>query len=155
MPTIGSTPRPAYIYDLETDTWVPVAGAIGPQGATGPTGPSGANGSNGAVGATGATGATGPAAFASASISSNITLAVNTRYFVDTTAARTLTLPASPTVNDQIEIFDATGTAGTNIITIQNNSQKINGVLDTALLNVNGVAASFTYTGSTYGWRLG
>ena len=24
MPNIGNTPRPAYVYDLETDTWVPV-----------------------------------------------------------------------------------------------------------------------------------
>jgi hypothetical protein len=24
MPTIGNTPRPAYVYDTETDTWVPV-----------------------------------------------------------------------------------------------------------------------------------
>jgi hypothetical protein len=24
MPTLGNTPRPAYVYDTETDTWVPV-----------------------------------------------------------------------------------------------------------------------------------
>jgi hypothetical protein len=28
MATIGSTPRPAYVYDQETDTWVPVG--VGP-----------------------------------------------------------------------------------------------------------------------------
>jgi hypothetical protein len=28
MATVGSTPRPAYVYDQETDTWVPVG--VGP-----------------------------------------------------------------------------------------------------------------------------
>lgn len=88
-------------------------------------------------------------------VSSNITLAANGRYFVDTSAARTLTLPASPALGDEIMVFDASGTAGTNNITIANNSNKINGTLDSALLDVNGVAAVFVWTGSTYGWRMG
>lgn len=113
----------------------------------------------GDTGATGATGATGPAGASGiptpVSVSSNITLATGSRYFVDTTAARTLTLPASPVLGNEIQVFDATGSAGTNNITIANNSQKINGVLDSALLDVNGVATAFIYTGSTYGWRMG
>ena len=24
MPSLGNTPRPAYVYDTETDTWVPI-----------------------------------------------------------------------------------------------------------------------------------
>jgi hypothetical protein len=88
-------------------------------------------------------------------ISSNQTLVSYYRYLVDTSAARTLTLPASPAVGDEIQILDETGTAATNKITVNNNSQKINGSLDTALLDTNGVAAVFVYTGSTYGWRMG
>lgn len=95
---------------------------------------------------------TGPA---SSAISSNVTLAANNKYFVDTTAARTLTLPASPTLGDEIQVFDASGTAGTNNITINSNSGKINGSVQDAILDVNGVATSLIYTGSTYGWRLG
>jgi hypothetical protein len=95
---------------------------------------------------------TGPA---SSAISSNVTLAANNKYFVDTTAARTLTLPASPTLGDEIQVFDATGTAGTNNITLNSNSGKINGSVQDAILDVNGVATSLIYTGSTYGWRLG
>ena len=95
---------------------------------------------------------TGPA---SSTVSSNITLAANNKYFVDTTAARTLTLPASPTLGDEIQVFDATGTAGTNNITLNSNSGKINGSVQDAILDVNGVGASLIYTGSTYGWRLG
>lgn len=88
-------------------------------------------------------------------VSSNITMIATGHYFVDTSAARTLTLPASPALGDEIQVFDASGTAGTNNITIANNSNKINGVLDSALLDVNGVAAVFVWTGSTYGWRMG
>jgi hypothetical protein len=127
-------------------------GAVGNTGAVGETGPTGSNGTNGSTGATGATGA---AAVTNSSINSNVTLSGNVRYFVDTTAARSLTLPASPSVGDEIQIFDATGTAGTNNITVLRNALKINGITDDALLNANGVAASFVYTGSTYGWRFG
>lgn len=150
-----------------------VIGAQGPQGVTGPTGPAGANGATGPTGPQGIQGATGPAgvdgvagatgptgpqgaqAVTSQAVSTNITLAEGIRYLVDTSAARTLTLPASPALGAQIEILDASGTAATNNITVNNNSQKINGVLDTALLDTNGVAVAFIYTGATYGWRLG
>lgn len=127
----------------------------GPTGAVGNTGANGVTGSTGATGSNGATGATGAAAVTNSSINSNITLVSGTRYFVDTTAARSLTLPASPSAGDEIQIFDATGTAGTNNITVLRNSLKINGQSDDALLNANGAAASFVYTGSTYGWRFG
>jgi hypothetical protein len=88
------------------------------------------------------------------SISANTTLVAGRRYFVDTTAARTLTLPASPAVGNEIQIFDATGTAGTNNITVNSNSGKINGSVQDLILDANGAVAILTYTGSTYGWRF-
>jgi hypothetical protein len=88
------------------------------------------------------------------SISANTTLVAGRRYFVDTTAARTLTLPASPAVGNEIQIFDATGTAGTNNITVNSNSGKINGAVQDLILDANGAVAILTYTGSTYGWRF-
>lgn len=91
----------------------------------------------------------------SQNIVSNTAVTSNKKLFVNTAAARTLTFPASPSLGDEIQVFDATGTAGTNNITIANNGNKINGVLDSAILDVNGVAASFVWTGSTYGWRMG
>lgn len=87
-------------------------------------------------------------------VSSNVTLTKG-KYFVDTSSARTLTLPANPAIGEEIQIFDATGLAETNIITVENNGKKINGVLDSALLDTNGVAAVFVYTGTAYGWRIG
>jgi hypothetical protein len=77
-----------------------------------------------------------------------------TRYFVDTSAARTLTLPASPSVGDEIQILDASGTATTYNITVLRNSLKINGLTENLILDVNGAAATLIYTGSTYGWTI-
>jgi hypothetical protein len=37
MATINSTSRPAYIYDSSTQTWIPIAGSIGPVGPVGPS----------------------------------------------------------------------------------------------------------------------
>ena len=91
----------------------------------------------------------------SSSISSDITLASNNKYFVDTSAARTLTLPASPSVGDQILIFDASGTAGTYNITVNSNSNYINGSASNLIIDVNGGAAGLTYTGGGYGWKAG
>jgi hypothetical protein len=123
-----------------------------PVGATGPTGPTGPTG---ATGATGASGVAGAPAVTNSSINTNITLVAGTRYFVDTTSARTLTLPASPSVGDEIQIVDASGSAATNNITVNSNSLKINGEVQNAIIDLDGGAALFLYTGSTYGWRMG
>ena len=91
----------------------------------------------------------------SSTVSSNVTLSSNYKYFVDTSAARTLTLPPSPSVGDEIYVFDASGTAGTYNITIARNSNLINGNAGNLVFDVNGAAISLIYTGATYGWRVG
>lgn len=93
--------------------------------------------------------------FPSSSVSSNITLASNNKYFVDTTSSRTLTLPSSPSVGDEIYVFDASGSAGTYNITVNRNSNYINGSASNLIIDVNGGAASLTYTGGGYGWKAG
>jgi len=90
----------------------------------------------------------------SSSVSSNITMAANNNYFVNTSAARTLTLPASPTLGDTIVIYDASGTAATNNITIARNGSNINGVADNAIIDVNQASSTFVYTGAAVGWRF-
>ena len=94
-------------------------------------------------------------AMPSTAVSSNVTLAGFNKYFVDTSAARTITLPASPALGSEIYIFDASGTAATYNITIARNGEKINGNAGNLIFNVNGGAVSLTYTGTTYGWRAG
>jgi hypothetical protein len=90
----------------------------------------------------------------SVAVSSNITALSGRRYAVDTTAARTITLPASPGVGDEVQIMDATGTAATNNITVLRNGNKINGLLEDAIIDVDMDMASFIYAGSVTGWRL-
>ena len=93
--------------------------------------------------------------FPSSSISSNVTLASNNKYFVDTSTARTLTLPSSPSVGDEVYIFDASGTAGAYNITVNRNSNYINGSSSNLIIDINGGGANFTYTGGSYGWKAG
>lgn len=87
-------------------------------------------------------------------LSADATLVPGHRYFVDTSATRTLTLPATPSLGDEIQLFDAVGTGATNNVAINNNSEKINGVLDSAIIDIDGFATVFVYTGSAYGWRM-
>jgi hypothetical protein len=93
-------------------------------------------------------------AMTTVSVSSNITLQANKRYLVNTTAARTLTLPASPADGDGLEIFDTTGAAATNKITVSSNSLKINGVVQDLEIDVNSDVVSLVYLGLEYGWRV-
>jgi hypothetical protein len=88
------------------------------------------------------------------SVSSNINLDVNKRYLVDTSSARTLTLPSSPANGDEIQIFDIIGTAATNKITVASNSNKINGTVQDLEIDINYDIVSLIYTGSGYGWSV-
>jgi hypothetical protein len=92
--------------------------------------------------------------FASTAVSSNITLAASNKYFVDTTSARTLTLPASPSLGDEIIIYDASDNALTNNITVNSNSNKIQGSVQNLIIDSNAASVYLTYTGSGYGWAV-
>jgi hypothetical protein len=75
-------------------------------------------------------------------------------YFCNTTsAAFTVTLPATPTAGDIVAIADYNGTAGTNAITIGRNSSNINGTASNFIVNINYASISFVYVDSTAGWR--
>lgn len=91
---------------------------------------------------------------ASTAVSSNITLAAANKYFVDTTSARTLTLPASPSLGDEIVIYDASNNALTNNITVASNSNKLQGSVQDLIIDSNAAVVYLAYTGSTYGWAV-
>lgn len=112
-------------------------------------------GQDGASGADGADGADGESGLLPVvSVSSDITLTANTRCFVDTTAARSLTLPASPAVGDEIVIYDASGQASTNNITLLRNGNSINALEENAIIDVDQSISVIVYTGATIGWRF-
>ena len=89
------------------------------------------------------------------SISSNTNLVAKKRYFVTSASALTLTLPASPALNDEIQIVDASGNASTYNITVARNGNKINGGTGNLIIDNNGGWYTLLYTGSTYGWKVG
>ena len=90
-----------------------------------------------------------------ASTSSSITVAANDRYFVDTSGgAKTITLPASPQVGDQVSLIDLAGTFDTNNLTIARNSLKIMGQTADMTVSTEDAALQLVYTGATYGWKL-
>ena len=90
----------------------------------------------------------------SSSISANTTLVAGRRYFVTSASALTLTLPSSPSVNDQVDIFDASGNASTYNITVARNSKLINGNAGNLIIDVNGGWFTLVFTGNTYGWKV-
>jgi hypothetical protein len=69
-----------------------------------------------------------------------------------TSSAFTVTLPASPSVGDYVQIVDYAGTFATNNITLGANSNKINGVVANKLLTTNREAVTITYVDATQGW---
>ena len=90
----------------------------------------------------------------SSSISANTILVAGRRYFVTSASALTLTLPSSPSVNDQVDIFDASGNASTYNITVARNSKLINGNAGNLIIDVNGGWFTLVFTGNTYGWKV-
>ena len=94
------------------------------------------------------------APWTSSAIAANTTLVTRTQYFVTTSSAWTLTLPASPTQGDEIRIFDASGSAATNNITVGPNGLNLHGSVQNFVMNVAYGSATLIYTGSTYGWKV-
>jgi hypothetical protein len=114
---------------------------------------------DGASGQALVTNGSGVLSFASAGISwqsvqtTGFTAVAGRAYPCNTTSsAFTVTLPASPSVGDYIQIVDYAGTFATNNITLGANSNKINGVVGNKVLTTNREAVTITYVDSTQGW---
>jgi hypothetical protein len=89
------------------------------------------------------------------SISANTNLVAKKRYFVTSASALTLTLPATPALNDEIQLVDASGNASTYNITVARNGNLINGGAGNLIIDNNGGWYTLLYTGATYGWKVG
>ena len=75
-------------------------------------------------------------------------------YLVDTgTAARSITLPASPTSGDEIIISDRDGNAATNNITVARNGKTVAGLAEDLTIDVNYARVRLRYDG-TSDWEL-
>jgi hypothetical protein len=87
--------------------------------------------------------------------SGNYTASAGDKLFVDVSSGTaTVTLPASPSMGDEVRVIDATGNCSTNNITISRNGSNINGAADNLVLDVNRAAIGLAYYNSTQGWVL-
>jgi hypothetical protein len=74
-------------------------------------------------------------------------------YFCDTTtAAFTVTLPATPAAGAVVGIADYANTFATNNLTIGRNGSNIGGIAGNPVLSTNGIAVTFVYVDATQGW---
>lgn len=88
-------------------------------------------------------------------VSDNIyTIANKDRLLVIPNAGQTLTLPITPAVGTVVQIADAAGTAATTNFTVLRNNEKIQGLSEDLVFNINSGAVTLVYSGSTYGWRI-
>ncbi len=76
-------------------------------------------------------------------------------YFVNTTSsAFTMTLPASPSIGNYVQIIDYAGTFDSNTCTIGRNSEKIQGAAADMTVTTERAAFTLVYVDSTQGWLL-
>ena len=82
------------------------------------------------------------------------TVSANQGIWIDTSSnACTLTLPASPSVGDQVIFTDYARNWGTNAVTLNLNSEKFQGnTTPQPVYDTNGESIDIVYSGSTKGW---
>lgn len=128
MSTISSTTKPAYVWSATDNVWYPIG--------------------------VGTHTHTDLAPWTSSTISASQGISTRNQYFVNTATAVTLTLSAAASVGDEIRVFDATGSAATNNITVSPNGLNFQGSVQNFIINVNFGSATLVYTGATYGWKV-
>jgi hypothetical protein len=83
----------------------------------------------------------------------NLTASAGEAYPINTTSgAITVTLPATPSAGDQVQVVDYAGTFDTNALTIDPNGEDIEGGTDNLLLIGEREGVILTYIDSTQGW---
>ena len=66
----------------------------------------------------------------------------------------TLTLPANPSQGDEVNLFDSTGSWGSNNLTVERNGSKIDATEENLLLDVSGTTVQLIFLDAEQGWRV-
>lgn len=78
------------------------------------------------------------------------------RILVDTSGGGvTVTLPASPSIGDWVEMWDSSGTFGSFNLTVARNGNLIEAAADNFIGNVSDLRLKFVYVGTARGWVIG
>ena len=86
-------------------------------------------------------------------VSASETVQAGAKLFVATNGgAVTVTLPASPTVGDEVTFVDSRYTFDSNALTVGRNSSKIANTSADLVVNTEGAAFGLVYSGSDVGW---
>jgi|TARA_A100001011_G_C14322237_1_gene851379 hypothetical protein len=100
---------------------------------------------------------TGTASSVIRNVSTTFSATVNDRILANSSGGTfTITLPLNSTllVNDVVQIVDVTGSFNTNNVTLGRNGSKIQNLTEDLVLDINNIAVTMIYTGSTYGWII-
>lgn len=92
---------------------------------------------------------------ASNKLTGSATLASGRAYDCDTSGgAFSVTLPASPSIGDYVWIRDYSGTFAGNNLTVLRNGQKIEGLTEDLIIDINGLSVCINYIDATKGWVM-
>jgi hypothetical protein len=76
------------------------------------------------------------------------------KLFINTSSAKTITLPSIAILGDEIRIIDATGNASANNITVARNGHNILGNASDLTINIDRSGIGLVYYNTTQGWIL-
>jgi len=103
----------------------------------------------------GAVGTTIEFKLANVDVISNTQLVTSNSYWCDTSSGViTLTLPATATKGDTIEIFDVANNFHVNAITVNRNGHLIMGTAENLTVNTEGAGFALVYYNASRGWRI-
>lgn len=93
--------------------------------------------------------------FVNVDVTGPVTAAPSQVLWVNTTsAAISVTLPATPAKGDTIRVIDVANTFDTNALTLLRNGQNIMSVADNLTVSTEGAAFDLIYYDATRGWRI-
>jgi len=87
-------------------------------------------------------------------VTTSTTAVSRDRLFVVPATGLIITLPAGPSIGDEVTVVDVAGTATTTPFTVARNGSLMQGTSTDLIFNVNSKSARLVYSNATYGWRV-